>query len=63
MMPILEMAAPNIAYLPELMYLYDSGTELNNFKTKKEIQERNVKTVAKRKVYDKVSVDDFYEKK
>jgi hypothetical protein len=63
MMPILEMAAPYLEYLPELTYLYDSGTGLNNFQSKKEIQERNVKTVSKRKMYDRVDWEDFYPKK
>lgn len=60
MMPVLEMAAPHFEYLPELTYLYDAGTGLNNFQSKKKIQEKNVQITAKRKIYDQVDWKEFY---
>lgn len=63
MMPILEMASPSFEYLPELTYLYDSGTGLNNFQSKREVQEKNVKIVSKRKIYDSVNWKEFYDRK
>ena len=63
MMPVLEMASPHFEYLPELTYLYDSGTGLNNFQSKKQIQERNVQLVARRKMYLPVDWKEFYPQK
>lgn len=63
MMPILEMASHRYEYLPELTYVYDSGTGENNFGTKTLVQARNFKTTKRRHRYQMLRGTQVFEKK
>ena len=49
--PILEMSHRRVIYVPEISYLYNSNTGLNNHQVKKEEQRVNLYKIREKKSY------------
>lgn len=51
MFPLLEMAGPHSLFIPEILYVYNTGNVINDHKINKSLQQRLDRSITKKKKY------------
>jgi glycosyltransferase involved in cell wall biosynthesis len=66
MFPMLEMAGPKQSFIPDVLYIYNDTSPLNNFRTKLKLQQNSEKKIRSSQRYRKINdlhedlVDIYY---